>query len=119
MPQNINLTARFKAEICTFETAKKAKASGMTCANTYYAYDEKGELNNGGWLDGIFDDYSPAIQFPFAVTMLEDIGIDIKEILLYQDDQDGGKFYLIYRKELLQSRNLVDVLVHLWLIHKK
>ena len=128
----IDLQARFKAEICSFEVAKKAKLAGMTCANMFYSYDEQGNLGDGAWMEDeerIIKKFPmmagkfkapvmyPAIMFPFAVGMLEDTDIDDwKKIEFYEFNK---KYFFKYKDELFQSENIVDTLILFWIKHKK
>ncbi len=113
----INLTNRFREELCTFEMSKKAKIAGATCANTYFAYDNMGNVTSGGWLEGIgYDNFYPCISFPFACVMLEDTDLDHKNVDLYEGD---GSYTLKYKTEAYTSKNIVDVLLEIWLKHKK
>jgi hypothetical protein len=115
--QTIDLVQRFHAELCTFEMAQKAKEAGCSAANTYFAYDELGEKHDSGWMDkvGIKDVY-PCINFPFAASMVADLNLDADKVEFYQENNQyhfktGDKIYV--------SANIVDVLVEVWISHKK
>lgn len=126
----IDLQERFRAEVCSFEVAKKAKLAGMTCANTFLSYDEQGNLGDGAWMEdeekvrskfGLKDFKAPvlypAIMFPFAVCMLEDTDVDDwSKIEFYEFNK---KYFFKYKEELFQSENIVDVLILFWIGHKK
>ena len=86
METKIDLTKRFREELCSFTMAKKAKINGMTCANTYFAYDSNGDVTSGGWLESMgYDNFFPCINFPFACSMLEDTDIDPIKIVMFKD----------------------------------
>lgn len=128
----IDLSKRFRSEICSFEVAKKAREAGMTCANQFYSYDENGNLGDGAWMEdeeGIKKKFPqlegrfkaplmyPAIMFPFAVGMLEDTDVeDWSKIDFYEYN---GKYFLKHDSEMYQSENIVDVLVLFWIKNKK
>ena len=121
--QQIDLQKRFKAEICSFEMAKKIRAAGMTCANTYFSYDEDGQVGDGAWLGEISERYgmAPCVQFPFAVAMLEEVIEDFDNISISRYDMAdwGERFEVAYDGEAFESNNLVDAILSLWLKYKK
>ena len=116
MKKQIDLSKLFRESLCSFEVAKKAKQVGMTCANTFYAYDSKGELNDGAWLEKITGaEMYPAINLPFAIGMLEDTDLKFDKIDCSEID---GKYSLYYESEIYQSTNLINILVDVWIKHK-
>ncbi len=131
MKKQIDLRKRFKDNICSFDIAKKAAAAGMTCANTFYAYDEHGELTDGAWLaegvEGVNKNLLaslpnfkapilfPAINLPMAIGMLEDTDLEYKMMDCYFDE----KYFFRYAGNIYKSNKLVDLLVEVWIKHKK
>jgi len=117
MQNKINLQKRFKEELCTFEIAKQATNAGLTTANTYLSYDEHGEIGDGAWLTDITGAiFFPAINFPFALVMLEGTDIELTKVDFYKFN---GKYFFKYKKELYQSENIVDALILPWIAHQK
>ncbi len=137
----INLTEEFKENLCSFSVAKKAKAAGMTSANTFYAYDPKGELIDAGWMEADNNikmireqtnkpDWQPplmfpAINLPFAIGMLEDTTITKQiaegkfECYELWDENKGIEFFFEIGSDKLKSRKLVDLIVEVWIKYKK
>jgi len=116
MKNIIDLKKRFIDELCTFELAKKASVAGMTCANTFLSYDERGELGDGAWLEDVTGaKMYPAINFPFAVIMLEDTDLELRKINFYEYNEN---YFFKYKSEMYQSANIVDALIMAWLKHK-
>lgn len=115
----IELKALFKGSLCSFDMAKKCAKAGMTCANTFFAYDEHGDINDGAWLQKISPQYKmyPAINVPFAILMLEDTDLKLFELELHIDSDE--LFHLRYGAEEYTGDNLPDVLLAAWLKHKK
>ncbi len=117
MSKKINLNELFVSSLCTFKGAKKAKAAGFTCANTYFAYEANGELCNAGWMEELGkDSLSPAINIAMAIVMLEDTDLNQSEIELSNDDV---KFTLKYGDDIFESTNLPDLLIELWIKYKR
>lgn len=115
MKKQLDLSELFKKSLCSFEIAKKARAEGMTCANTFYAYDPNGDLGDGGWLEKITGtEMYPAINLAFSIGMLDNTDLKSDKIQLSEED---GKYSLHYEDEIYQSENLVDVIVELWINH--
>ncbi len=113
----IDLSKRFEAELCTFEVAKKARAAGMTCANTFLSYDENGERGDGAWLEKITGSIQyPCINFPLALMMMEGTDLDFSKVQMVESE---GKFVLKYNGEKIESGNIVDTLILAWIKHKK
>ena len=125
MKKPIDLAKLFKACLCSFEVAKKAKQAGMTSANTYFAYfayDVNGQVGDCGWLEKVAGmEVFPAINTAFAVAMLENTDLNLSKIELYQEltlHGPDGNFVFNYEGEVYKSENLVDVLVEVWIKHK-
>lgn len=129
MRKKINLTDLFKDSLCSFDLAKKAKLAGISPENTFYAFDELGEINDGGWMYGEKAKeftahipgwkppvYYPAINLPFAIGLLEDCDIDPRDIECHEFN---GKYFLKYKDTLLQGTKAVDLFVEFYLIYKK
>lgn len=133
----INLREEFKQNLCSFEVAKKAKAAGMTCANTYFAYDKDGNIGDGGWMEDeknikmIREQtgkpnwqppvFYPAINLAFAIGMLEHTDIDFGNFECFEiwDEKKGLEFVAEYEgKEVFKSKNLTDLFVEVWIKHK-
>ncbi len=113
----INILDMAKHYLCSFEMAKQASAAGMTCANTYFSYDENGNIGDGGWLEGLgYQNFYPCINFPFAVAMLEDTDLDASKV---QVVKNGSKFIFSYDTETAESSNIVDVIIMMWIRHRK
>ena len=124
--QHYNINELFKANTCTFEMAKVVKDVGMTCTNTYFAYDDKGEVTDGGWLDelGLQNQFYPCINLAFALHMLEDTGLYPEKIELWSLDSNEHPtqtvFYFKYCDDpALESTNQVDLLLLVWMKYKK
>ena len=108
---SINLAQRSVDELCTFEMSKRIKNAGLTCANTYFAYDNDGKLNDGACMENIgIDNLYPCVTFSFAVNMLE--GLDFGKIECYQTDTCT---YINYNGKQFSSTNIVDAVLELWL----
>lgn len=114
----INLHDRFRAETCTFEMAKQAALAGMTPTNTFFAYDEKGEINDAGWMHDMGYKLYPCINFAFAAGMLENTSLDLTKISFYQQP-DGLYIFETGSGQKYSSQNIVDCLVSVWLDHKQ
>lgn len=126
----IDLQKVFTDQLCSFDVAKKAKEAGMNCSNTFYAFDEKGAVNDGAWMENeemIKQQYPtlknftapvlfPAINLAMAIGMLEDTDLEFPKLNVYQF---GDKFFIKYKDETYQSEKLVDVVVLIWCKHKK
>ncbi len=122
----IDLKQLFLDSICSFEMAQKAKFAGMTCANTFFAYDESGQIGDGAWLENppeMIKDLPafkqpvlfPAINLALAIFMLDDI-LGADKIECYQIDdvyvcKFNGKGY--------EGKKLVDAVIDLWIHNKK
>lgn len=122
MTQTINIEKRFKDEVCTFAAAKRAKAAGMTCANTFFAYDRRGEISDGGWLEklGFFQEYYPCINFAFACAMLNECDFDKAQFTVTSLVKNGRTLYTIsYKKDEFTDANIVDVMVDFWAKYKR
>ncbi len=114
--KKLNLTERFKQEICSFETAKKIAAAGMTCANTFIAYNKDGEVNDAAWMQNITGiKLYPCVNFALACIMMEDTSIDFNNTELYQD---GDMYRLTWENEVYENTNIVDLLMELWVKFK-
>jgi hypothetical protein len=112
----ISLKEEFISSLCTFEVSKKAKMAGATCANTYLAYDDTGEITDGGYLEKIgCAGYYPAISLPFAILMLDDTDIEVDTIRFIKNDE--GYIFSANNKSF-KSENIVDVLVLAWIEFK-
>lgn len=117
MKNEINILQRFRDELCTFEVAKKAAAAGMTCANTFFAYDEHGEVTDGGWLQKVTGlTYYPAINFAMSVAMLENMTFPVSAIKL---EQEGDSFFLTCNEITISANNIVDVIILTWIKYKR
>jgi hypothetical protein len=125
----IDLQKTFQDNLCSFDVAKKLKEAGMTCANTYYAFDDKGQINDGAWMENPekikerfgLKDFNPPVMYPainlaMAIGMIEDTDIDVKRFECYQFN---GKYFFKYKDETYQSEKLVDVMLQVWLKHSK
>lgn len=138
--QQIDLRATFDKYICSFEVAKKAKEAGMTCANTFYAYDVFGKITDGGWMDGDIETGNemakmakelrkknnlppivmyPAISLPFAIGLLEDTKLDANEMKKLSCYEFNEKYFIKYKEQVYQSEKLVDIIVEFWIKNKK
>lgn len=127
--KTLNIADLFKQNLCSFEMAKKVKAAGMTCANTFFVYDDQGEVADAGWLESLgFNDFYPCINLAFAISMLdskETIGTlqDVNKIELWEMDSESYPtkkeyFFKYDGGEVLSSENLVDLLLEVWLKYK-
>jgi hypothetical protein len=113
MSRIINLKERFKEEICSFEVAKKAKEAGMTCANTYLAYNNDGSVTTGAWLESVgYNHLYPCINFVLACIMVEDVCPNPLKIELTEND---GIYFFYYEGQSYQSNNIVDVMIEFWI----
>lgn len=123
--QTLKLTDLFKENLCSFEMAKRVKEAGATCANTYFAYDDQGEVSNAGWLENLgFNDFYPCINLAFAISVLEETQIDPDKIELWYLDSESYPtkkeyFFKYDGGEVLSSENLVDLLLEVCLKNKK
>lgn len=125
----IDLKSLFTDSVCSFEAAKKARASGFSCANTFFAYDDKGEVTDGGaWLEDIFnepDKFFPCINIAMAVSLLGDTDLDSNMILLFRMDKgpepfDRPNYVFQYNGKLeFTNTNLADLLIDVWIRYKK
>lgn len=114
----IDLPGLFKKSICTFAAAQKAAEHGFTCANTYYAYDERGEVTNGGWLQDVAGcKMYPAINIALAIGILEDT-----DVIKYWDGVaiylSNGMYYFKCDVFNAQNENLCDLLIDVWINFK-
>lgn len=117
----IDFQELFDFSVCSFEVAKKAAAAGMTCANTFFAYNEKGEVGDSGWLQKIYDKakFYPVINTPLAIFMLEDTTIDLgDESFGLFNNTETKTFVLKYKGDEISDANLVNVLVLAWIKYK-
>lgn len=132
MQNKLDLKKLFDDSLCSFEISKRAKESGMTCANTFYAYDEHGEVTDGAWMaeggqgdtKNLLDSLPnfkppilyPAINIAMALGLLEDCSLDFKKIDCYEFN---GKYFFKHKEGLFQSEKLVDLFIEVWIVHKK
>ena len=115
--KKINLSERFRQEICTFEIAKRLHLAGMTCANTFFAYDEHGEITDAGWLESVAGmKLYPCVNFAMACAMMEDTDIDFNNVGFYQD---GDLYKISVKDQVWENANIVDLLMELWIKYKK
>lgn len=116
MGNKIDLAKLFSDSLCSFEVAKKAKQAGMTCANTFYAFDSTGEVTDGAWLEKITGaEMYPAINLPLAIGMLENTDLKFDKIDVSETD---GKYSLCYEDEIYESTKLIDIFVEVWIKHR-
>jgi hypothetical protein len=114
----IDIEKRLIEEICTFDIAKQCFDVGVTAANTFLAYDEKGSIGDGGWMHDLGYKMYRAINFTFAVMLIKSTEIEVKELIqvgstcywLYTDDNNIDKY---------ESTNIVDVLLMAYIDYKK
>jgi hypothetical protein len=120
MKKIIDLQELFKSSVCSFEIAKQAKANGFNCENTFYSYDEQGELGDGGWLEKITGaKMYPAFSLPLAMGYLEHTNIPpdkFKDIELSEID---GFYTIKYDTEIHTSKNVIDVILMFVFKHYK
>jgi len=130
--KKLNLKQLFTDNICSFEVAKQAKAAGITCANTFFAYDSEGGLTDAAWLEQMgFTDFYPAINLALAISaiggdvVIDGQPIDPTKVELYSLDSEEypttTRYYFKYNGQLLAGdfENLVDLLVTIWIKYKK
>lgn len=123
--KTLNIADLFKENLCSFEMAKKVKEAGATCENTYFAYDDEGEVTSAGWLKELgFNDLYPCINLAFAISVLEETQFDPEKIELWYLDSEAYPTKKVYffkydGGEVLSSENLVDLLLEVWLKYKK
>lgn len=120
MKKQIDLSKLFIESLCSFECSKKAKQAGMTCANTFYAYNNKGELGDGAWLETVTGaEMYPAINLAFAIGMLDDTNLKFDKVKCEENDVLSNKYSISYEDEVYKSNNLIDIIIELWIKHKK
>jgi len=120
----LDLKQLFKSNVCSFEMAKKMKEDGMTCQNTFFVYDDHGEVADAGWLESLgYNYFYPCINLALAIRMMESLPIQHEKIELWQI-QEGPTlpafYYLKYDGgQADSSENLVDLLLTFYLKHNK
>lgn len=124
--KQINLNELFSQSVCSFEAAKLAKQHGFTCANTYFAYDHKGVVEDAGWIEDFLlpgQTFFPCINIAMAISMvLSDTTINIDLALFFsQEYADMETVYICqYDGKLLdKNKNLCDLLISIWVKLKK
>ena len=114
--KKLDLRAEFKKSICSFEVAKKASEAGMSCANTYYAYDENGGLNDGAWLEKVTGaKMYPAINIALAIGLLENLSIEPD---LNAFSEKDNKFCFEHKGNTTEAETLADLCVLVWIKYK-
>jgi hypothetical protein len=132
MQTKIDITKAFADQFCSLELAKKAKTAGFTCANTFYSYDEAGEIGDGAWMERpeVIEqlrkmtgkaDWKPPVMYPainlaMAIGMLEYTDLEHGKVECYEYN---GKYFFKYKGEVFQGEKLANVLVEVWLKHRK
>ncbi len=110
----IDLKARFREELCSFDLAKKADKAGVTCANTFFAYDNKGNLTDGAWLASVGYDMYPCINFAFACHLLADC-VTEEEFERISFSRIGEHYIISFEEFSHMSINIVDVVLSLYI----
>lgn len=135
--EKLDLKQIFDSNLCSFHVAVKAKKAGFTCANTFYAYDENGNVTDAGWMEnggqgeikGLLASLPkfkaptlyPAINICMAIGLIEDTTLDISKCEFKHTFTTKGewKYMFIYNKDEMFSERLADLMVLVWLKYKK
>lgn len=119
----VDLKSEFQNNLCSFDLAKEAKKAGMTCANTFFAYEEDGSICDGGWIESLgYDGYYPAINLSFALFMLDEVPAKMYDIVK-TDDEDRPYKVTFTRADssvnYFEAAKLVDAVLLVWLKSKE
>jgi hypothetical protein len=118
--QKLDLKELMKASICSFAIAKRLKAEGITRQFTY-AYDDQGDLCDGGWLEGIIQKpFYPAIDLASAIGLVEEVpGIENCQLQFHQVPNRPDFYSISLNNWNAIDTNLPDLLMWTWLKFKK
>lgn len=118
--KKLNIKNIFNENVCSFQMAKRIKEKGITCANTYFAYDEDGQITTGGWLSEISSKYAtfyPCVNTAMAIVIAEQTNADLKKIDVYKTESSYRLSYNDFFE--IETENIADLFLEFWLRFKK
>lgn len=118
----IDIGKSFRNSVCSFEVAKKIAEKGFTCANTFLAYDENGEIGDGGWLQKVTGaKMYPCVNLAMAYVVAENTSAELDKMALYQvcHNDKEPTFKLTYKDKVYEAERCADVLLLFWCDFKK